>query len=88
MLYGNYCYIIIENFPEKFSPCTTKGVALLYVLQLTENRLHIPETRGRLRKIAMKRWRKLKGKMIQLVNQRSVPATFLLAKVRNNNRKI
>ena len=21
MLYGNYCYIIIENFPQKFSPC-------------------------------------------------------------------
>ena len=20
MLYGNYCYIIIENFPQKFSP--------------------------------------------------------------------
>ena len=22
MLYGNYCYIFIENFPQKFSPCT------------------------------------------------------------------
>ena len=21
MLYGNYCFIIIENFPQKFSPC-------------------------------------------------------------------
>ena len=21
MLYGNYCYIFIENFPRKFSPC-------------------------------------------------------------------
>ena len=21
VLYGNYCYIIIENFPQKFSPC-------------------------------------------------------------------
>ena len=21
MLYGNYCYIFIENFPQKFSPC-------------------------------------------------------------------
>ena len=21
MLYGDYCYIIIENFPQKFSPC-------------------------------------------------------------------
>ena len=21
MLYGNYCYIIIENFPQKFSSC-------------------------------------------------------------------
>ena len=24
MLYGNYCYIIIENFPQKFSPCSMK----------------------------------------------------------------
>ena len=22
MLYGNYCYITIENFPQKFSPCS------------------------------------------------------------------
>ena len=22
MLYGKYYYIIIENFPQKFSPCT------------------------------------------------------------------
>ena len=22
MLYGNYCYIFIENFPQKFSPCS------------------------------------------------------------------
>ena len=22
MLYANFCYIIIENFPQKFSPCT------------------------------------------------------------------
>ena len=22
MLYGNYCYIIIESFPKKFSPCS------------------------------------------------------------------
>ena len=21
MLYGDYCYIFIENFPQKFSPC-------------------------------------------------------------------
>ena len=21
MLYGNYCYIFTENFPQKFSPC-------------------------------------------------------------------
>ena len=21
MLYSNYCYIFIENFPHKFSPC-------------------------------------------------------------------
>ena len=24
MLYGNYCYIIIENFPQKFFPCRLK----------------------------------------------------------------
>ena len=24
MLYGNYCYIIMEIFPQKFSPCTWK----------------------------------------------------------------
>ena len=24
MLYGNYCYIFIENFPQKFSPCSLK----------------------------------------------------------------
>ena len=23
MLYGNYCYIFIENFPQKFSLCNT-----------------------------------------------------------------
>ena len=22
MLYGNYCYIFIENFSQKFSPCS------------------------------------------------------------------
>ena len=22
MLYGNYCYTLIQNFPRKFSPCT------------------------------------------------------------------
>ena len=22
MLYGNYCYIIIDNFSQKFSPCS------------------------------------------------------------------
>ena len=25
MLYGNYCYIITENFPKKFSPCILKA---------------------------------------------------------------
>ena len=29
MLYGTYCYIIIENFPQKFSPCVLEGVVLL-----------------------------------------------------------
>ena len=24
MLHGSYCYIFIENFPQKFSPCTRK----------------------------------------------------------------
>ena len=24
ILYGNYCYIFIENFPQKFSPCRVK----------------------------------------------------------------
>ena len=27
MLYGNYCYIIIENFPQKFSPCRLQCTA-------------------------------------------------------------
>ena len=26
MLYGNYCYIIIENFPQKFSLCNFQGI--------------------------------------------------------------
>ena len=26
MLYGNYCYIIIENFPKKFSPCRKRAI--------------------------------------------------------------
>ena len=25
MLYGNYCYIFIENFPQKFSPCINRS---------------------------------------------------------------
>ena len=27
MLYGNYCYIFIQNFPEKFSPCRIQQVS-------------------------------------------------------------
>ena len=34
MLYGNYCYIFVENFPQKFSPCTP-----LLILHF----LHVPE---------------------------------------------
>ena len=31
MLYGNYCYIFIENFSQKFSPCSRSKVwKLLY----------------------------------------------------------
>ena len=31
MLYGNYCYIFIENFPQKFSPC-----GLCYIVELVQ----------------------------------------------------
>ena len=34
MLYGNYCYIIIENFPQKFSPCMQ-----LYITEQTVKRI-------------------------------------------------
>ena len=27
MLYGNYCYIFIENFPQKFSPCSFVNIS-------------------------------------------------------------
>ena len=30
MLYGNYCYTFIENFPQKFSPCM-KGKILNFL---------------------------------------------------------
>ena len=42
MLYGNYCYIFINNFPQKFSPCNVamkyfgiidKNVAAIFQLQ-------------------------------------------------------
>ena len=26
LLYGNYCYIFIENFPQKFSPCALSWI--------------------------------------------------------------
>ena len=34
MLYGNYCYIIIENFPQKFSLCSLRNenILLLHAL--------------------------------------------------------
>ena len=42
MLYGDYCYIIIENFPPKFSPSTdyklefmTQEFKKLYEIQHT-----------------------------------------------------
>ena len=30
MLYGSYCYIFIENFPQKFSPCTFSIYFILF----------------------------------------------------------
>ena len=48
MLYGNYCYIIIENLPQKFSPCSLvfKNVKLVNenwsavkcVIQVSQNK--------------------------------------------------
>ena len=35
MLYGNYCYIFIENFPQKFSPCRM----MTKITFLVENRV-------------------------------------------------
>ena len=37
MLYGNYCYIFIENFTQKFSPCSRfinieKNSCIIYVI--------------------------------------------------------
>ena len=32
MLYGNYRYIIIENFPQKFSPCVVSLACCCIVL--------------------------------------------------------
>ena len=29
MLYGNYCYIFIENFPQKFSSCSVACYKLI-----------------------------------------------------------
>ena len=29
MMYGNYCHIFIENFPQKFSPCKKTGRPIL-----------------------------------------------------------
>ena len=38
MLYGNYCYIFIENFPQKFSPCTLRKIygIFYYILYFPE----------------------------------------------------
>ena len=40
ILYGNYCYIFIENFPQKFSPCTCTHISstryLKYFVQLCD----------------------------------------------------
>ena len=39
MLYGNYCYIIIENFPKKFSPCSIYSIPVhKYTCLLNYNR--------------------------------------------------
>ena len=39
MLYGNYCYIIVENFPQKFSPCTVQMTRKLFYLRGEEVKL-------------------------------------------------
>ena len=31
MLYGNYCYIFIENFPQKFFPCKALQFGFVWV---------------------------------------------------------
>ena len=41
MLYGNYCYIIIENFPKKFSPCTNIIDLLAIVVNGPSDATHI-----------------------------------------------
>ena len=48
MLYGNYCYIFIENFPQKFSPCTwennkadVKPINELWIFRSTQCRARI-----------------------------------------------
>ena len=33
-LYDNYCYIIIENFPKKFSPCSFQVQLSSFPLQV------------------------------------------------------
>ena len=41
-LYGNYCYIFIENFPQKFSPCTIFAIqfyGLIYFHTLLDSTL-------------------------------------------------
>ena len=41
MLHGTYCYIFIEKFPQKFSPCT---VFLSFASSMDENMKKWPQT--------------------------------------------
>ena len=41
MLHGNYCYIFIENFPQKFSPCIRKK----FILEKLPNSLETEDMR-------------------------------------------
>ena len=37
ILYGNYCDIIIENLPQKFSPCITCSAEKLFYVNITHD---------------------------------------------------
>ena len=46
LLYGNYCYIIIENFHKEFSPCGVFGVAD-YDSEVTISKFKMADSRWR-----------------------------------------